>query len=181
MDGVQAQTTMQTAMLRERACTGSTVVSGGSAGNTRPAGKPTRDSPNARDTPWGCRGPATTSGHRGEGVRPELRARYADVATAPCAEHPKYALGMESSVVFSAPLAVDANGEPAFVAAAYPRHLGGGEPPKPSNPGPVAMVSDRSPDALMERRRRRHLHGLLTRGPSGKAFNRRILSGSLSE
>jgi hypothetical protein len=175
MDDVDTKSIQQTSMRRE------VVESKGPNWSQKPAGKPTHA--NARSKPSAtASGPetASTNGHKGEGVRPELRTRFEEAATSPCAEQPKYALGMASSVVFKMPKEVDHNGEPSFVAAAYSRHLGGGEPPKPSNPSPVAMVSDRSPDAVMERRRRRHMHGLLTSG-RGKAFNRQILPDSLSE
>jgi len=155
--------------------------SGGLDRIKRPAGKPTHANARSKSSSnVSMPETATTNSHKGEGVRPELRARFEEAATSPCADQPKYALGMASSVVFKMPSELDSNGEPTFVAAAYSRHLGGGEPPKPSNPGPVAMVSDRSPDAVMERRRRRHMHSLLTSG-RGKAFNRQILPDSLSE
>ena len=126
------------------------------------------------------------------GMRAEHRADFAACATRPEPLAAKYALGMQSSVSFSF---VDADGEPsssssssaggaavALVPQAYAKHLGV-EPQVAFNSGPVALVSDRAPEAVVERRRRRNLHKLLV-GSSAvetQPFNRRCPEGSLSQ
>lgn len=66
-----------------------------------------------------------------------------------------YALGQQSSVVFSNP----PDGSP-FTKQSYSKHLSG-EPQNLANPGVVALLSDRAPESVVERRRRRNLHRLL--------------------
>lgn len=110
-------------------------------------------------------------------------------------DEPTYALGMRSSVSFTSPIKNSSSKGsssnkrnpdgtqtfevPPFQPQAYAKHLGV-EPNSLANPGPMYIASDRAPEVVAERRRRRHMHGLLLKERS-KPFNRKILPGSLSE
>jgi len=127
-----------------------------------------------------------------------LREEHHGAYHASAKEHgdhqPTYALGLASSVAFQRPLPEHlhenstggslgaADLEHRHVPQAYAKHLGT-EPQVRHHPGAQAMVSDRAPEAVMERRRRRHLHKLLVDSAQhgGKPFNRKLLAGSLAE
>jgi len=122
----------------------------------------------------------TKSKHIGvrEGILPAFVESIQDGGV----DEPKYSVGMKSSVVFS-PLKFkkDAPKQDAleFEAQSYNRRLGE-EPLVRGSAGPVILVTDRAPDAVVERRRRRHMHELLMNERT-KPFNRKKLAGSLSE
>jgi hypothetical protein len=176
-DGIKFQTALQSAMVRERvfleACKTNEIVP---PFPTESSGlfPPAAGRRSGNNTAWGTiRVPGNEpNGHVPSGVRSALLPEFHASLYETGPNQAKYALGMQSSVVFSAV-------EPGAVAQAYPKHLGE-EPKLLAVSGAVAMVTDRAPESVLERRRRRHLHRNLLSGRD-QPFSRRMLVDSLSE
>jgi hypothetical protein len=108
-----------------------------------------------------------------QGVREEVLPAFFAASRSPIEMNGKYALGMKSSDGFvHSPSSAMSASTAVFIPQAYSRHLGT-ELKSLAYPGPVAMVSDRAPDAVVERRRRRFTHRLLM-SDRAKAFNRTV-------
>mmetsp|Transcript_2324 Transcript_2324/g.4972 ORF Transcript_2324/g.4972 Transcript_2324/m.4972 type:complete len:463 (+) Transcript_2324:80-1468(+) len=199
-NGIQDQTTLQQAMLRERMFSMSkwSAPIGGDGFEEvipMPAGQRSGVRPGpttAGDTIWGTISHApieSSNAHVGTGVRKEVLGEYQSSVMSSGEDEPTYALGMTSSVNFASPIKSSSKNTggalkgfefvPPFEPQAYAKHLGT-EPKSLINPGPMYIASDRAPEVMAERRRRRHMHGLLVK-ERHKPFNRRVLPGSLSE
>lgn len=184
-DGISTQTTIQSAMVRERNFITSKKVQPykGSVTNVGPG-------VGCTDTIWGTiqiAPKAPPSAPSPKGLRPEVLKSFESCFDDMETMEPSYAIGHQSSVSFKMSSDTLNNGERAqpdissiFIPQAYRKHLGI-EPQNPPTTGPAIMVSDRAPDSVVERRRRRELHKHIVSSGKKIPFNRKALQGSLSD
>jgi len=178
-DGVTSQTIIQSAMVRER----SFITSK----STRPYHGTTIVGPKENkysNTIWGSirnkSNPAPEKDTH-KGLRPEVLKSFNECFDDIGTTEPSYAIGHQSSVSFHNKDTSPSESTKEFIPQAYKKHLGI-EPLNPPTSGPAIMVSDRAPDSVVERRRRRDLHKHIISLPNQKIpFNRKALQGSLSD